>query len=69
MPIARQGKGRPVRVARVMQGTCRICHQYVIAGQAYEYVGGTNTGNQYLVHFNCYKPANAPTWEELKARK
>lgn len=64
MAISRGGKDL-VRVARVMKGKCGVCHQMVIAGQAYEYVGGTNTSNQYLAHYNCYKPTNAPTWEEL----
>jgi len=39
-------------------------------GEAYEEcVGGTNTRNGYLAHYNCHKPSSAPTWEELVARK
>ena len=68
MPIARVGKS-PARVARFMRGECGICHKMIMPGEAYETcVGGTNTKNGYLAHYNCYKPDNAPTWEELKAR-
>uniref|UniRef100_A0A6M3IXL8 Uncharacterized protein n=1 Tax=viral metagenome TaxID=1070528 RepID=A0A6M3IXL8_9ZZZZ len=31
-----------------------------------ECVGGTNTRNGYPAHYNCHKPGNAPTWEELQ---
>jgi len=65
MPIHRMNTAR-VRVARTMRGTCGICYKLVVAGQAYEYTAGTNTSNTKLVHFNCYKPDSAPTWEELK---
>lgn len=68
MPISRSGKST-VRVARYRKGLCGICHQEVMPGQAYEYGGGTNTQNQRLMHFNCNKPSNAPTWEELKLRR
>ena len=69
MPIAREGKSQPARVARFMRGTCGICHQMIMPGEAYETcVGGTNTRNGYLAHYNCHKPSNAPTWEELKSR-
>ncbi len=66
MTIARAGKSQPVRVARVYKGTCGICYQPVVTGQAYEYGGGTNTKNQCLFHYNCHKPTSAPTWEELQ---
>lgn len=68
MGIGRDGqKAQPVRVARVMKGTCGICYQGIIAGQAYDYRSGTNTRNRCLVHYNCYKPSSAPTYEELQA--
>ena len=69
MPIARAGKSRPVRVARFDKGTCGICHKQVSAGEAYEYGLGTTTENQRLVHYNCYKPSNAPDWEALQKKK
>ena len=70
MAIGRDGtKAPPVRVARVYKGLCHICFEPVTAGQAYDYRSGTNTSSQALVHYNCYKPADAPTWEELKANK
>lgn len=57
-----------VRVARFMKGECGICHKMIMPSEAYETcVGGTNTRNGYLAHFNCYKPSAAPTWEELPA--
>ena len=65
MPIAYRGKVK-VRVARFMRGECGICHKMIMPGEAYETcVGGTNTSNGYLSHYNCYKPEGAPTWEEL----
>ena len=68
MPITRGGQHR-VRVARFMRGDCGICHKMIMPGEAYETcVGGTNTRNGYLAHFNCYKPEGAPTYEELKKR-
>lgn len=67
MAIGRDGtKSNLPRVARVMKGVCGICYRPIIAGQAYDYRGGTNTQNQCLVHYNCYKPLGAPTYEELK---
>lgn len=69
MAITGGRKEQPVRVARFDKGICGICFEMVTAGQAYDYKGGTNTKNRQLVHYNCYKPTNAPTWEELKARK
>jgi len=57
-----------IRVAKVYQGKCQICQQSVLAGQAYIYTSRTITKNQYLVHYNCYKPVNSPTWEELKGK-
>ena len=68
MPISYIGKIK-VTVARFMRGKCGICHKMIMPGEAYETcVGGTNTGNGYLAHYNCYKPDGAPTWEELKAK-
>lgn len=65
MPISREGKIK-VRVARFMRGDCGICHKMIMPGEAYEtYVGGTNTRNGYLAHYNCNKSYNASTWEEL----
>jgi len=66
MPISRSHKGTPVRVARTMRGKCGICHKMIMPGEAYETcVGGTNSKNGYLAHYNCNKPTNAPAWEEL----
>jgi len=65
MPSSRGGK-RKVRVARFMRGECGICHKMIMTGAAYETcVGGTNTKEGYLAHYNCYKPEGAPSWEEL----
>lgn len=69
MTIAREGKARPTRVARTYRGVCHICWDDVVAGQAYEYAGGSNTQSHYLVHYNCYKPSGAPTYEELLKSK
>lgn len=66
MGFGRRNYTPPVRVARVYKGKCGICYQDIIAGQAYDVMDGSNTSNQRLVHYNCYKPTNAPTWEELK---
>ena len=61
MGIARAGKSAPVRIARYYKGICGICHQEVGPGQAYEpHVGGTNSSEAYLAHYNCYKPSGAP---------
>jgi len=65
MPIARVGGSRPIRISRYDRGICRICKQPVLHGEAYCYTGGTTIDIQYLVHYDCYKPANAPTWKEL----
>ena len=66
MGFSRSNKGIPLKVARFMRGDCGICHEMIMPGEAYETcVGGSNTGNGYLAHFNCYKPIDAPTWEEL----
>ncbi len=68
MPISRGGKLK-TKVARTMRGRCGICYKPVISGEAYETcVGGTNSENGYLAHYNCYKPSGAPTYEELQAR-
>ena len=70
MPISRKRECNPIRVARFMRGECGICHKMIMPGEAYETcVGGTNISNGYLAHYNCYKSPNAPTWEELQARK
>lgn len=61
-------KGRPIRVARTMRGSCHICFKMVMPGEAYEYTGSSNTHPEELVHFNCHKPDGAPTFEELMAR-
>ncbi len=68
MSIGKAGKSRSVRVSRYDREICRICKSPVLHGQAYCYTGGTNTNNQYVVHYNCMKPTSAPTWEELQAR-
>jgi len=57
-----------IRVAKVYQGKCQICQLPVLAGQAYVLTSRSITKNQSLVHYNCYKPTNAPTWEERQAR-
>ena len=68
MPITREGKSR-VKVARFMRGECGICHKMIMLGEAYETcVGGSNTHNGYLAHYNCHKPNGAPTYEELRAK-
>ena len=67
MGMTRGGKAW-VKVARTYRGLCGDCHQPIMPGQAYERVGGTNSKNQYLAHYNCHKPSNAPTWEELQGR-
>ena len=65
MPISYGGKSK-VKVARFMRGVCGICHKMIMPGEAYETcVGGTNTSNGYLAHYNCYKPIGASAWEEL----
>lgn len=66
MPISRGGEHK-VKVARFMRGKCGICYKMIMSGEAYETcVGGTNTREGYLVHYNCHKPSGAPTWEELQ---
>jgi hypothetical protein len=70
MPISRASRENPankVTVARYMRGKCGICHEMITAKEAYlTCVGGTNTSNGYLAHYNCYKSTDAPRWEELK---
>ena len=56
------------KVARVYKGTCGICCQDIFAGQAYDIMGGSITSRQCLVHYSCFKPVNAPTYEELMLR-
>jgi len=64
-----QATTQTAKVARVYKGKCGICHQDIIGGQAYDIMGGSITSRQCLVHYNCYKPANAPTYEELTRKK
>lgn len=65
MAISRTGNNN-VTVARLMRGRCGICYEMIMPGEAYETcVGGTNTSNGHLAHFNCYKPIGSPNWENL----
>ena len=45
----------PPKVARVYKGKCGICRQDIIAGEAYDYMDGSNTSDMCIVHWNCYK--------------
>ena len=69
MPIGWARNSPPPRVARVYKGKCGICYKDIFQGQAYDYRGGTNTSNKRIVHYNCYKPEGAPTWEELMLKR
>lgn len=62
-------KAQPVRVARVYKGECGICFKPIWPGEAYELRGGSIIRNNCLVHFNCFKPDGAPTWEERIRRE
>ena len=69
MGFSRAHEAPPPRVARVYKGKCGICFKDILAGQVYDYKDGSNTSNIHIVHYNCYKPSGAPTWEELKSRR
>ena len=69
MGISRAHEAPPPKVARVYKGKCGICHGDIFPGQVYYFTGGSKTSNAQIVHFNCYKPSGAPTWEELKCRR
>lgn len=68
MTIAYGDKPSNPRIARTYRGRCAICGKPILPGQAYEDgVMGTNTLVSKTVHYNCYKPVGAPTWEEILA--
>jgi len=57
MPVSnapRGSKSNDHKVARTMRGKCGICHEMIVAGEKYfTCVGGTNTCNGYLAHYDC----------------
>ena len=69
MTLKAEGKAPTTKVARTYRGLCAICYQPIVAGEAYEEGAlASNVRAGSTVHYNCYQPLGAPTYEELKAR-